>query len=179
MKSKFSLVLTLICLAGAARAELYYFQGITIDVPKGFDGPIESKPNALSEAVGFTVPGIVGSPPNTLQMVRMQLPAMLPPMNDDERFQVLTMHLTKMLKALEARRTSYSQTAIERVRLGGLLAARATWSGNAQAFPMSGVFYCVLIDTGVFFLQASGPGEKPDQHQVQAIEALKALHHGG
>jgi len=173
------LILVMICFAGYANAESFQFHGLTIAIPPGFDGPIESRPNAYAESVGFAVPGTAGVPTNTLQMTRLQLPGTPPAMSDDERFQFLSMQLTKMMKALENRRTAYSQTAFEKVKLGKLLAVRSGWTGMAQGIQMNGVFYCVLIDSGVIFLQASGPGDKPDAHQALAISALNALKDAG
>lgn len=172
------LILAMVCFAGYANAAGFQWHGLTIAIPPGFDGPIESRPGAYAESVGFAVPGTVGVPTNTLQMARLQLPGTPPAMSDDERFQFLSMQLTKMMKALERRRTSYSQTAFEKVKLGSLFAVRSAWTGKDQDIQMNGVFYCLLIDSGVIFLQTSGPGDKPDGQQALAISALNKLQDG-
>jgi hypothetical protein len=86
-------------------------------------------------------------------------------------------YLGDFLKGVERRRTGYSQTPFERVKLAGLPAARSTWKGRAgEIGPAVGVMYCVIVNKRlVVSLHTQDAGDAPTAAMREAMRAIESM----
>lgn len=175
---KFRSVLLLVAVAGlthlAAAAELQ-FAGITLSLPNQLVGPLQTIPDANSQALTFYVPRAIGTPTTVLQLTRYDFGTPVPLLNEGDMVAAASVYLLQFLRAAERTRTSYSQTVPEKVLLGGHVGVRSHWVGTLHGARFNGVVYCVLVGSRALFFHASGPGETPDNELLLVIQAVENL----
>jgi hypothetical protein len=85
-------------------------------------------------------------------------------------------YLGEFLKGIERRRTSYSQSSFEHLKLAGLPAARTTWKGLAGDTPAIGVMYCVIVNKRlVVSLHTQDAGSEITAAMREAMRAIESM----
>jgi len=85
-------------------------------------------------------------------------------------------YLGEFLKGIERRRTGYTQTAFEHLKLAGLPAARSTWKGYLGNIAAVGVMYCVIVNNRlVVSLHTQDVGTVVSPAMREAMNAFETL----
>lgn len=85
-------------------------------------------------------------------------------------------YLGEFLKGIERRRSSYTQTPFEHLKLGGLPAARSTWKGYVGNIAAVGVMYCVIVNNRlVVSLHTQDVGTAVSPAMREAMNAFETL----
>jgi len=148
---------------------------VVLTVPAVFKGPAKAEADAGVEVLGYSASEGVTQPAAVLQLTRYVLPTVPDNLSDSELEQGTSQYLLQMMTGIERRRTEYTQTAPVKIRLGGKVAAKATWQGNSNGAAMNGTMYCVLSGKDVIWLHAFGPGNEASVNVALAIRAIEAL----
>lgn len=161
--------------AHPAAATDFQFYGVRIAIPEEFTGPVRASPSSRAETVAFSSLHGSGAANNVVQLTRYDLGQPIRLTTTDESFEAASKYLLEMLRGIERRRTSYTQTSPEMVRLGGNVGARAAWKGQLNGAAVNGVMYSFMTGSQAIFLHAFGPGDAPDSQLLRAIRAIEAL----
>lgn len=148
---------------------------VVLTVPAVFKGPAKAEADAGAEVLGYSASEGVTEPAAVLQLTRYLLPTVPDNLSESELEKGTSQYLLQMMTGVERRRTEYTQSVPVKIRLGGRVAAKATWRGNSNGAAMNGTMYCVLVGKDVVWLHAFGPGNEPSVNVALAIRAIEAL----
>jgi hypothetical protein len=164
-----SLLLTLpIESAFSQEQRSYEYFGVVLEVPEGYVGPV-----TMGSGIAFTIPGIVGVPTQTLGVQRFDTGRDIPDGTEDEEYAFLVGQVDRMLDSVRRTTANYNASLPERISIGGVRAARASWTGDRQGQPMNGVIYSFLSGTAIVFALVQGPGHTFDEKLERAAAAVE------
>jgi hypothetical protein len=166
----------LLCLISAVTwAGQYSDETMTLVVPEGFAGPVQQRPGPGALTVGYSKP-TPNSTSGTLLQISVFEPdsqAGAPP--EDQRSALTEQYLLQFLGGIERARTSFSKSAVEEVRLGGIPAARIRWQGEARGAQMSGVMYCVIVGSRLISFHTQALSDAPPANMSDAMRAIESV----
>ena len=167
------LILGLLTVAAAASARAAEFKvdGIAIDVPAKFDGPVTAQPDAQAKTYAFTIPATnLLSPSTVLQITAYSAPA---DVQAGHSADVSQRYLSQMLEGIERRRTDYQESAPKEVRLAGFPGSVASWQGKANGIGTNGKMFCIVTKSELLFFHVMGGGSVPSADMAAAIKAVE------
>ena len=169
-------VLLLLCLVHAcAWAGEYSDESMTLVVPDGFEGPVQQRPGPGALVVGYSKPTANSTSGTLLQITVYEPDSQEGPVPEDQRGAITEQYLLQFLGGVERARTSFSKSAVEKLPLGGIPAARIRWKGEARGAQMSGVMYCVIVGTRLISFHTQALADAPPENMSQAMRAIEAV----
>jgi hypothetical protein len=160
-----SLCLSFACTAHAADAQA---GGVVIAIPPGFSGPLREEINPSTETIGYVAGSAKNRTAELITLTRYSIGEKEPARDASE-------YLLEMLRGIEQRRTHYRRTPVEKIRLGGIMGARAQWVGKLDGAPTSGAMYCIIVENDVIVLHAFGSGGEENAKRKLSMRAIEAL----
>jgi hypothetical protein len=179
MKNSIGVFLVLVAFETPLVAEEYTDQLITIDIPEGFEGPIQESPGPNAKVVGYTKPYQDRDGGTLLQITEYDMGESLRGMPEDARGETADYYLLQFLSGVERRRTNFVAAQPERIMLGGIPGARAKWTGDFAGQQTSGVMYCVVIGTVVVSFHTQDLDGAPQENRAAATKAFEGVRTGG
>jgi hypothetical protein len=168
--------LLLLCLISAGTwAGEYSDETMTLAVPGGFEGPVTQRPGPGALSVGYSKPTPDSTSGTLLQITVYEPDAQAGPVPEDQRAALTESYLLQFLGGVERARTSFSKSAVEKLRLGGIPAARVRWNGTAQGSQMSGVMYCVIVGTRLVSFHTQSLSDAPPANMSEAMRAIETV----
>jgi len=164
-----SLALFTECFAGQFSAE-----GITLDVPNGFEGPLSQ---SMERAVtyGFTKPSSTPQFRTLLQLSAYDLGKSIPKLSKKEMLEGTDKYLLEFLKGVERRRTGFTQSKIVHISLCGVPASKISWSGSFEGLKANGVMYCAIVGSKVLSLHTQDAGNELTPNMLEAMRCIESL----
>jgi len=169
------LTVALLTAASAIRATTFETEILRIDVPNGFQDPVSERVGELATAIAFTKPHPDGPTRTLLQITVYDPGPNVPPPPKDQLGQLASRYLSQFLGGIERRRTNYSATPPTRITLGGLPAARATWSGSAEGKQLHGAMFSVIVGTKILSLHVQDLDTAPPANMQEAEAAVRRI----
>ena len=167
--------LAVLLTASSASADQYQDELLVLEVPAGFEGPVEGSPDPQAKTVAYSKPYATVDGGTLFQITEYDLGDALRGMPDDQRGATADYYLAQFLGGVERRRTNFVATAPQRIELGGLPAARVTWTGEAAGQRASGVMYCVVIGTVVVSFHTQDIDGAPPENRAAAVRAFESV----
>ena len=173
---KRAVVFLLLCLVNAgAWAGEYSDESMTLVVPDGFEGPVQQRPGPGALVVGYSKPTPNATSGTLLQITVYDADSQDGPVPEDQRGALTEQYLLQFLGGVERARTSFGKSAVEKLRLGGIPAARVRWKGEARGAQMSGVMYCVIVGTRLISFHTQALADAPPESVSQAMRAIESV----
>jgi hypothetical protein len=157
------------CFAGQFSAE-----GITLDIPKGFEGPV-SQSVERGMMYGFSKVSSTPRVRTLLQLSSYDLAKTIPRLSKEEFLVGSDKYLQEFLKGVERRRTGFKQSRIAHISLGGIPASKISWSGSLQGVEMKGVMYCVIVGSKAISLHTQDAGNEITPNMLEAMRSIESL----
>jgi hypothetical protein len=170
-------LLAFLILPSNAYADQIHVGPFVVVLPDSFAGPTRAAPDSNTEIVAYASHRNDAVPANVIEFTRYTVGSAPPNADENTYAEGAQNYLLQMLQGVERRRTDYLQPPVTRLRLGGHVAARATWTGTLQGVPLNGVMYCAIIGTDAWFVHAFGPGNRPDSDLQSVIAAIEHSGH--
>jgi hypothetical protein len=147
---------------------------VTIDIPAGFTAA-GSQSQASMQVAGWTKG--TGTAKTRLQVSIYDFGSALKGASSEKDLaDGAQQYLLEFLKGIERRRTDYSQSPVERLKLAGLPAARSTWKGRAGDVGATGTMYCVIVNKRIVVsLHTQDAGNAPTAAMREAMKAFEAM----
>ncbi len=170
----------LLCVASGVACAATYSNGLlALDIPDGFEGPVQESPSPEASLVGY-VKRAPGDEAGTLLQISVyefsqasgQKPDEMP---EDRRIAATDRYLAQFLGGVEKQRKAFVRSPVTHLQLGGLPASRIHWSGIADGKPMSGTMYCVLLGSRVVSFHTQAPKDAPKENLLEARRAIEAV----
>lgn len=164
--------LLLIAVASSVRADEFKVNGIAIDVPARFEGPVSAQPDASAQTHAFTVRANSSlTPSSVLQITHYGAAAH----DKAERSAAVSQrYLLKMLEGIERRRTEYRASAPLEIRVAGSSGSVVSWQGKTNGIGTNGKLYCIVTESGLLFFHVMGGGSVPNADMAAAIKAVES-----
>ena len=175
MNTRLAFALLVLLIASAVSAEQYRDGVVVLEVPEGFEGPVEGSPDPQAKVVAYTKPYTAANGGTLFQISEYDMGDALRGMPENERGEAAAYYLAQFLGGVERRRTNFSATAPQRIELGGLPGARVTWTGEAAGQRASGVMYCVVIGTVVVSFHTQDIEGAPPGNRAAAVRAFESV----
>jgi hypothetical protein len=175
MNTGLTVALLVLVTASGASAQQYRDELLVLEVPEGFEGPVEESPGPQAKTVAYTKPYARADGGTLFQITEFDMGEALRGMPEGERGATADFYLAQLLGGVERRRTNFTATAPQRLELGGLPAARATWTGVAAGQRASGVMYCVVVGTVVVSFHTQDIESAPPENRAAAIRAFESV----
>ena len=156
-------------------AEQYKDKVIILDVPEGFEGPIEGSPGPQAKTVAYTRAYENEDGGTLFQITEYDMGEALLGMPEDKRGETADYYLGQFLGGVERRRANFAAAAPERIVLGGVPAARVKWTGEVAGKRTSGVMYCVVVGTVVVSFHTQDVEGAPPGNRSAAMRAFEGV----
>jgi len=148
---------------------------VQIQPPPNFEGPIAATPGAGTHIDAY-VHRIPGSDRSTLlQVTTYDFGSKLEGVPKSELGDGAEKYLMQFLGGIERARAEFHAAKPTRTALGGVPAARVEWTGLARGQAMSGVMYCVIVDTVVVSFHTQGFDDSPVEDRKAALHSIEAV----
>jgi len=166
-------VLGLLAVAAAAsvRAGEFKVEGILIDVPARFEGPVTAQPDASARTYAFTVRAT--SLLTTSSVLQITVYGAATDVKAERPAAVTQRYLSQMLEGIERRRTEYRASAPAEIRVAGLPGSAVSWQGKDNGIGTNGKMYCIVTESGLLFFHVMGGGSAPNADMAAAIKAVE------
>jgi hypothetical protein len=149
----------------------FKIDGIAIDVPARFEGPIAAQPDAQAKTYAFTILASNSLSPSTVLQITVYNGAADVQAgrsaDDSQRY------LSQMLEGIERRRTEYQKTPSKEIRVAGFPGSVASWQGKASGIGTNGKMFCIVIKSELLFFHVMGGGSAPNADMAAAIKAVE------
>ena len=148
---------------------------LRLDIPAGFAaaGPTQGRDELSVTAWIAVVPGDTSK---TLLQASVYDYKKLPAMSRKALGDAAEKYLREFLLGIERRRTDYSMSPVQRMKLAELPAARAQWQGRVNGNAMMGVMYCVIVaNRYVVSFHTQGMTTEPTESMQAAMQAIQAV----
>jgi len=175
MRKLVALFAVLVAFASNVLADQYKDQVVVLDIPQGFEGPIEQSAGPQAKVVGYTRPYPNRDGGTLFQITEFQMGEALRAMPEDQRGATAEYYLGQFLGGVERRRTNFAAAKAEKIMLGGIPGARVTWTGDVDGQRTSGVMYCVVIGTVVVSLHTQDVDGAPPENRAAATKAFEGV----
>jgi len=149
-------------------------EGITLQIPEGFEGPVSQSKEKLA-LYGFIKPSSTPQIRTLLQLSSYDLGKTIPKLSKEEMWAGSDKYLLEFLKGVERRRTGFSQSKIVHISLGGIHASKISWSGSLEGLKANGVMYCVIVGSKVISLHTQDAGNEITPNMLEAIKSIESL----
>lgn len=174
MKKLLTLLLLFLCPFATCFAEQFSAEGVSLEVPRGFSGPI-SQTMDTAMVYGFTKPSSAAGTKTLLQLSAYEMGKPVPKLSKEEMWVGSDKYLLDFLKGVERRRILFSQGEIVHISLGGIPASKISWSGILDGLEANGVMYCVIVGSKIISLHTQDIGDEITPSMSQVIKAIESL----
>lgn len=163
--------LLVVAATSAVQAGEFKINGIALDVPARFEGPVSAQPDASAQTHAFTVraPNSL-TPSSVLQVTAYGAVADAKAGNP---VAVSQRYLSQMLDGVERHRTEYRATAPQEIQVAGRSGTVVSWQGKANGIGTNGKMYCIVTESGLVFFHVVGGGSLPNADMAAAIKAVE------
>jgi hypothetical protein len=175
MRKSIALFTMLVAFAGHVLADQYKDEVIILDVPDGFEGPIQQSPGPQAKVVGYAKPYQNKSGSTLFQITEYEMGQALREMPEDQRGETADFYLQQFLGGVQRRRANFAAGKAERIVLGGVPGARVRWTGDADGQRTSGIMYCVVIGTVVVSFHTQDIDGAPPENRAAATKAFESV----
>ena len=167
-------VLGLLAIAVAllVRAGEFKVDGIALDVPARFEGPVSAQPDASAQTHAFTVRATSSLTPSSVLQITVYGAAA--DAIAERPAAVSQRYLSQKLEGIERRRTEYGASAPQEIRVAGLPGSVVSWHGKANGIGTNGKMYCIVTEAGLLFFHVMGGGSVPNTDMAAAIKAVES-----
>jgi hypothetical protein len=169
MKLKIGQALAFLLIATSVQAGDFKVDGIVIDVPDKFAGPIFAKPGAKAKTYAFTIPATTWLSPSTVLQITVYDSAA----QTEQPASVSHQYLSQMLGGIELHRTEYQRTSSKDIRVAGFPGSVVSWQGKANGTWTNGQMFCVVTKSELLFFHVMGGGIEPNADMAAAIKAVE------
>lgn len=163
--------LLVIAIAQSVRADEFKLNGIAVDVPANFDGPVSAQPDVGAQTHAFSVRAPSSLTPSSVLQVTVY--GSITVAEAERPAAVSQRYLSQMLEGIERRRTEYHASAPEEIRVAGLPGSVVSWRGRTNGIGTNGKMYCIVTESGLMFFHVMGGGNAPNADMAAAIEAVE------
>lgn len=147
---------------------------IRLQVPAGFAGPTVEQRDGLHIAAYVRAWSADGRG-SLLQVSRWDFGDRVAPPPAARRGEAAEGLALQFLAGIQRRRQDFRTDPPERIRLGGVEAARITWTGKAEGHGMRGAMYALIVGNHGIALHAQDFDDAPPEHHAAARAAIEAL----
>lgn len=149
-------------------------KALTLDLPKGYDGPIKSV-KGPSEMLAFTKPNEGGKTNALIQFSVLDLTKA--PADSPLRTAKVTNKdiLLDVLKGIERRRTDFKKDDYQELTIAGLPANKIKWQGNAQGAKMKGVYYTFIYEGYLYAVSLQDIVPFADKNLLDMGKAVESM----
>jgi len=162
---------------GRSDATVARIGSVELEIPGGFSGPHRKFPTASSELQNYVEVG--GAPgPTLIQLSHITVLQASPNLSEEQRYLAASDFLDGFLATFSQNATNWSRSPNVKVRLGGYLGTRATWTGHLGGLPCTGTMYFLVLGRDSFSFHAFGRADKPNialRASIHSIEALRVV----
>lgn len=166
--------LLVIAIAPSVRADEFKLNGIAVDVPANFDGPVSAQPDVSAQTHAFSVRSTSSLTPSSVLQVTVLLYGSITVAEAERPAAVSQRYLSQMLEGIERRRTEYHASAPQEIRVAGLPGSVVSWRGRTNRIGTNGKMYCIVTESGLMFFHVMGGGNAPNADMAAAIEAVES-----
>jgi hypothetical protein len=166
--------LLFIAVAPSVRAGEFKVEGIAIDVPARFEGPISAQPDARAQTHAFTVRATNSLSPSAVLQVTVY--GVAADAKAERPADVSQRYLSQMLQGIGRRRTEYRKSALKEIRLAGFPGSVVSWQGKANGIGTNGKMFCIVTKSELLFFHVIGGGSVPNADMAVAIKAVENAH---
>lgn len=150
--------------------------GMTINIPAGFEGPVTQSNTGATQFV-FTkqssAPDIqtllqitISSPRNEAELIVLGKEELA---NRSEKY------ANDLIKVFEEMRTDFVRGNAVHLQLGGQPATKIPWKGKVDDISANGVMYCVIVNGKLVSLHTQDVGNDATANMRAAIKAFETL----
>lgn len=164
--------LLVISAAPFVQAGEFKVNGIDLDVPARFEGPVSAQPDASAQTHAFTVRATNSLTPSSVLQITVYGAAA--DVKAERPAEVSQRYLRQMLEGIERRRTDYRASAPQEIRVAGLPGSVVSWQGKANGIGTNGKMYCIVTESGLLFFHVMGGGNVPSADMAAAIKAVES-----
>lgn len=168
-----SLVLFFISISTIANE--YSFADASINIPNGFEGPIEQDMGPGTSVVAFRKLHEDGNNATLLQITTWNPGKSFPEMSDDELKKGAAQYLAQFLSGVARKRNHFEQSDIEFIRISDVPVAKVNWSGELGSKKAHGVMYCYVFNSKIVSLHTQDLVEFNRLYLDQAVQAFEAI----
>lgn len=162
-------------LSAAVHSATYSTALIRLEIPTGFEGPVEQHPEPGLKLVGYSKPYPDGYGKTLMLITTYEYGVGLEKMSDGERGQAAGKYLQQLLNGVAKSRSSFSSTLPTPLRLGGVPGMRSQWRGETSGRPMSGVMYCAVPGSRLVCFHTQDFDGAPPGNREAAVAAFEAV----
>lgn len=164
--------LLLVVFASSIRADEFKVEGITIDLPARFEGPVSAQPDARAQTYAFAVRATNSLTPSSVLQITVY--DATTDVQAERPAAVSQRYLSQMLEGIQRRRTEYRASAPQDIRVAGLPGSMVSWQGKANGIGTNGKMYCIVTEAGLLFFHVMGGGNVPNADMAAAIKAVES-----
>jgi hypothetical protein len=168
-----SLVLFFISISTIANE--YSFADASINIPNGFEGPIEQDMGPGTSVVAFRKLHEDGNNATLLQITTWNPGKSFPEMSDDELKKGAAQYLAQFLSGVARKRNHFEQSDIEFIKISDVPVAKVNWSGEFGSKKAHGVMYCYVFNSKIVSLHTQDLVEFNGLYLDQALQAFEAI----
>jgi hypothetical protein len=158
-----------------AAAESFRFEGGMLEIPPGFNGPVQQRQGDEILLYGFTKPHPGRSTGTLMQITVFRPPGGLRPIPQDQEAGAAEKYLLDILKGVEQRRSEFSRGPVEPIVVNGKAVAKVRWRGRAGAEAVRGVMYCYVDGPHVISFHTQDLDSAPPDAMAAAVRAFETV----
>jgi len=167
-------LLALLIIFGSGRAPAADVGPVSLVVPEGFEGPVTNGENGGLTAAWVKRP-VAMTGGTLLQISTLDMGTSLDGIPAQQRSEAVEHYLLEFIKGVAQKREGFELGAVDSVKLAGLPAARARWTGSVAETPAIGVMYCVLVGHSLVNFRTQDEGSQITPAMYSAIAAIEAM----
>jgi len=164
-----------ILLSFVTHASEFNFADASIDIPEGFEGPIERSMGQGASTIAFRNLHEDGNNATLLQITTWNSGKTFPEMTDDELKKGSAQYLEQFLSGIARKRNSFEKSEIEYIEISGVPAAKIQWSGEIDSKQAHGVMYCYVFNSKIISLHTQDLIEFNGRYLNQAVKSFESI----
>jgi len=155
--------------------QAFDFEGGSLHIPAGFEGPITQDLNGQGNVYAFKRPHKDTSAA-LLQISVFDPGQKFPELSQEEMKEAASQYLLQFLGGVERRRTNFQRGPVQFLRIGGLPLAKISWNGDHNQQRLEGVMYCYIFKSRIVNLHTQDYSKYNRQYIEQAVRAFESMH---
>lgn len=165
----------IIFLSFATHAKEFSFADASINIPEGFEGPIERSMGQGAKTIAFRNLHEDGNNATLLQITTWNPGKPLPKMTDDELKKGSAQYLEQFLSGVARKRNNFEKSEIEYIEISGVPVAKIMWSGEIDSKQAHGVMYCYVFNSKIISLHTQDLIKFNGRFLNQVVKAFESI----
>ena len=165
----------IIFLSFATHANEFSFADASINIPEGFEGPIERSMGQGASTIAFRNLHEDGNNAALLQITTWNPGKPFPEMTDDELKKGSAQYLKQFLSGIARKREIFEKSEIEYIDISGVPAAKIKWSGEIDSKQAHGVMYCYVFNSKIVSLHTQDLIKFNGRYLNQAVKSFESI----